>query len=194
MPLDHLAHRVFLERVVTLVPRVLQGLLVLQVKKERRELQVHLASRDYLVLQDHLERVESPENPDKEVKMEPLEPQAIRVKMAFQVNVVDKVLQVLQEQEVEQVPLAQKVARVLLVHLVPLVVQGHLVCKECQEREEVMEILDPKEKRENLVAEVVMASLVKMDQGVLQVPLGPQVQLAHMEIRENLVQLALLVQ
>lgn len=51
-----------------------------------------------------------------------------------------------------------------------------------------MEVLDPKERRESPVAEVVMASLVKTDQGVLQVPLGPQVQLAHMEIRENLVQ------
>ncbi|OXB60908.1 hypothetical protein ASZ78_009400, partial [Callipepla squamata] len=98
----------------------------------------------YLGDQDQLEKMESLENQGQKVILEDLDSQALRVKMESQVNVVRKVLQDLLEQEVGQVLLALKVPRVLLVPLVPLEARGCLVYRECQEKEELLGVLDQK--------------------------------------------------
>uniref|UniRef100_A0A8D0KT75 Uncharacterized protein n=1 Tax=Strix occidentalis caurina TaxID=311401 RepID=A0A8D0KT75_STROC len=134
---------------------------VLLGREENQDHQVHLASRDCLVDQDQLERMESLENQGQKVILEDLDSQALRVKTVSQVNVVHRVLQELLEQEVGQVLLAQKVERVLQDPLVPLEAQGHLAYRECQEKEELLEVLDQKGIRENLVAKVLMACLVQ---------------------------------
>lgn len=89
------------------------------------------------------------------------------MKMASQVNVVHKVPKVLQEAEAERGLQDQKAQRVLVVLQDLPGQQGHPVCKECPVREEDPEVLDPREKRESLVPEVVTACLVKMVEGVL---------------------------
>uniref|UniRef100_A0A8C6K200 Uncharacterized protein n=1 Tax=Melopsittacus undulatus TaxID=13146 RepID=A0A8C6K200_MELUD len=146
-PVDHLEH------------------LVLQGREENQDHQVHLASRDCLVDPDQLERMESLENQVQKVILEDLDSQALRVKMVSQVNVVHRVLQDLLEQEVGQVLLVQKVLRVLLDLLVPLEAQGCLAYRECQGKEELLEVLDQKGIRENLVAKVLMAFLVQEERG-----------------------------
>uniref|UniRef100_A0A8C5X7L1 Uncharacterized protein n=1 Tax=Malurus cyaneus samueli TaxID=2593467 RepID=A0A8C5X7L1_9PASS len=111
--------------------------------EENQDQQAHLASRCCV---------------DQKVTLEDPDSQALRVKMASQENVVHKVLQGLLEQEVDQVLLALKV--VLLAHLVPLEAQDCLAYKECQEKEEHLEVQDQKGRGENLVAKVLTASLV----------------------------------
>lgn len=164
---DHLEHLVLLGRMVMLASRVLLDLLVLLGREENQDHQVHPASRDCLVDQDQLERMESLENQGQKVILEDLDSQALRVKMVSQVNVVHQVLQDLLEQEVGQVLLAQKVLRVLLDHLVQLEAQGCLAYRECQEKEELLEVLDQKGIRENLVAKVLMAFLVQEEREVM---------------------------
>lgn len=158
---DHLDHLVLLGRMVMLAFQVLQDLLVLLEREENQDQQAHLASRDCLVDQDQLERMESLENQGQKVILEDLDSQALRVKMVSQENVVHRVLQDLLEQEVDQVLLAQKVPRVLLAHLVPLEAQGCLAYRECQEKEELLEALDQKGRGENLVVKVLTAFLVQ---------------------------------
>uniref|UniRef100_A0A8B9GC99 Uncharacterized protein n=1 Tax=Amazona collaria TaxID=241587 RepID=A0A8B9GC99_9PSIT len=138
---------------------------VLQGREENQDHQVHPASRDCLVDQDQLERMESLENQGQKVISEDLDSQALRVKMVSQVNVVHRVLQDLLEQEVGQVLLVQKVPRVLLDLLVPLEAQGCLAYRECLEKEELLEVLDQKGIRENLVAKVLTAFLVQEERG-----------------------------
>lgn len=54
-----------------------------------------------------------------------------------------------------------KVPRVPLAHLVPLEAQDCLAYRECQEKEELLEVLDQKGRGENLVVKVLMAFLVQ---------------------------------
>lgn len=158
---DHLELLVLLGRMVMLASPVPLDLLVLLGTEENQDRQGHLASRVCLGDQDRLEKMESLENQGQKVILEDLDSQALRVKMESQVNVVHKVHQDLLEQEVGQVLLALKVPRVLLAPLVPLEAQGCLVYRECQEKEEHLEVLDQKGIRENLVAKVLMAFLVQ---------------------------------
>uniref|UniRef100_A0A8B9EAW2 Uncharacterized protein n=1 Tax=Anser cygnoides TaxID=8845 RepID=A0A8B9EAW2_ANSCY len=104
-------------------------------------------------------------NRGQKVILEDLDSQALRVKMVSQVNVVHRVLQDLLEREVGQVQLAQKVPRVLLAPLVPLEAQGCLAYRECPEKEDLLEVLDQKGIRVNLVAKVLMAFLVQEERG-----------------------------
>lgn len=164
---DHLEHLVLLGRMVMLACRVLQDLLVLLGREENQDQQAPLASRDCLVDQDQLERMESLENQDQKVILEDPDSQARRVKMVSQENVVHRVLQDLLEQEVDQVLLAQKVPRVLPAHLVPLEARDCLAYRECQEKEELLEVLDQKERGENLVAKVLTAFLVQEERGAM---------------------------
>lgn len=180
-----LEHLVLLGRTVMLASQVLLDLLVLLGREENQDQQGHLVSRDCLVDQDQLERMESLENQGQKVILEDPDSQALRVKMVSQVNVVHRVLQGLLEQGVGQVLLAQKVPRVLLDLLDPLEAQGCLAYRECQEKEELLEVLDQKGIRENLVAKVLMAFLVQEEREVMWVPLVLLVLLAHLEIRER---------
>lgn len=161
--LDLPVDRGSLERMVKQEHMDPQDLLVLLVKEENKEQQVHLDFRVCLVLQELLERVENLEMQGQEVKMDFQDFQDQRVKMASQVNEAQQDLQVPQELEAALVLLDLKVEKALLVHLVLLVVWDPQGCKECQEREGVLEILDPREKRETLEAEEEMEHLVKMD-------------------------------
>lgn len=185
---DHLELLVLLERMVMLASLVLLDLLVLLGREENQGHQVLLASRACLVDQDQLEKMESLENQGQKVILEDLDSQALRVKMVSQVNVVHRVLQDLLEREVGQVQLAQKVPRVLLAPLVPLEAQGCLAYRECPEKEDLLEVLDQKGIRVNLVAKVLMAFLVQEERGVMSVPSVLLVLPAHLEIRERLVQ------
>lgn len=160
--LDPLVVRDCLERMVKQEPKDLQEQPVLLVKEENKEQLAHLASRDCLAIQDHLERTESLEKLVQGVKMEFQVHQESRVKTVSQVNEVHQVLQVLQDLEVDLALLDLKVQRALLVLQVLLGVWDHQVCKECQEREEVLEALESRGTRENLVQGVVMVYLVKM--------------------------------
>uniref|UniRef100_A0A8B9CNN3 Uncharacterized protein n=1 Tax=Anser brachyrhynchus TaxID=132585 RepID=A0A8B9CNN3_9AVES len=142
---------------------------------------VHLVRMEKEALVDHLELLVLLErmvmlaslvvcNLQKEtvnlgVILEDLDSQALRVKMVSQVNVVHRVLQDLLEREVGQVQLAQKVPRVLLAPLVPLEAQGCLAYRECPEKEDLLEVLDQKGIRVNLVAKVLMAFLVQEERG-----------------------------
>ena len=148
---DHLELLVLLGRMVMLASPVLLDLLVLLGTEGDP---------------DQLEKMGSLESLGQKVILEDPDSQALRVKMASQVNVVHKVLQDLLEQEVGQVLLAPKVPRVLLVPLVPLEAQGCLVYRECQEKEELLGVLDPKGIRENLVVKVLMAFLVQEESEV----------------------------
>uniref|UniRef100_A0A8C2TST4 Uncharacterized protein n=1 Tax=Coturnix japonica TaxID=93934 RepID=A0A8C2TST4_COTJA len=131
--------------------------LVLLGTEENQDHQVHLASRCCVfVVNCFLTKQEG-----QKVILEDLDSQALRVKMESQVNEVHKVLLDLLEREVGQVLLALKVPRVLLVPLVPPEAQGCLVYRECQEKEELLEVLDQKGIRVNLVVKVLMASLVQ---------------------------------
>uniref|UniRef100_A0A8D2N643 Uncharacterized protein n=1 Tax=Zonotrichia albicollis TaxID=44394 RepID=A0A8D2N643_ZONAL len=161
-PLDHLCLyiKVFSGKFMDFFPHLFDFRVLLE-REENQDQQAHLASRDCLVDQDQLERMESLENQGQRVILEDLDSQALRVKMVSQENVVHKVLQDLLEQEVDQVLLAQKVPRVLLAHLVPLEAQDHLAYRECQEKEELLEALDQKGRGENLVVKVLMAFLVQ---------------------------------
>uniref|UniRef100_A0A8C0HLB7 Uncharacterized protein n=1 Tax=Buteo japonicus TaxID=224669 RepID=A0A8C0HLB7_9AVES len=150
---DHLEHLVLLGRTVMLASQVLLDLLVLLGREENQDHQVHPASRCCVFIVYWFL--------GQKVILEDLDSQALRVKMVSQVNVVHQVLQDLLEQEVGQVLLAQKVLRVLLDHLVQLEAQGCLAYRECQEKEELLEVLDQKGIRENLVAKVLMAFLVQ---------------------------------
>lgn len=163
---DHLELLVLLGRMVMLASPVLLDLLVLLGTEENQDHQVHLAYRVCLGDPDQLEKMGSLESLGQKVILEDPDSQALRVKMASQVNVVHKVLQDLLEQEVGQVLLAPKVPRVLLVPLVPLEAQGCLVYRECQEKEELLGVLDPKGIRENLVVKVLMAFLVQEESEV----------------------------
>uniref|UniRef100_A0A8B9P7L9 Uncharacterized protein n=1 Tax=Apteryx owenii TaxID=8824 RepID=A0A8B9P7L9_APTOW len=152
---DHLEHLVLLGRMVMLDSQVLLDLLVLLEREENQDHQVHLASRYSMNYMYFLI------NRGQKVKLEDPDSQALRVKMVFQVNVVHRALQDLLEQEVGQVLLAQKVPRGLLDPLELLEAQDSLAYKECQEKEELLEVLDQKGIRENLVAKVLMAFLVQ---------------------------------
>uniref|UniRef100_A0A8C3LY86 Uncharacterized protein n=1 Tax=Chrysolophus pictus TaxID=9089 RepID=A0A8C3LY86_CHRPC len=158
---DHLELLVLLGRMVMLASLVHLDLLVLLGTEENQDHRVHLACRVCLGDRDQLEKMESLESQGQKVILEDLDSQALRVKMESQVNVVHKVLRGLLEQEVGQVLLALKAPRVLLVPLVPLEAQDCLVYRECQEKEELLEVLDQKGIRENLVVKVLMAFLVQ---------------------------------
>uniref|UniRef100_G5E7V3 Uncharacterized protein n=1 Tax=Meleagris gallopavo TaxID=9103 RepID=G5E7V3_MELGA len=156
---DHLELLVLLGRTVTLASLVRPDLLVLLGTEENQDHRVHLACRVCLGDRDQLEKMESLESQGQKVILEDLDSQALRVKMESQVNAVHKVLRGLLELEVGQVLLALKAPRVLLVPLVPQEAQDCLVYRECQEKEELLEVLDQKGIRENLVAKVLMAFL-----------------------------------
>lgn len=160
--LDPLDHRAFLERVVTREPRVLRVQQDLQVNEENQEHLDKLASRVCQDLLDPPERMENLVKQDLKVKLVVLEPQVAKVKMAFPVKEVCKVLLELLVIEVLLVLQVQMVGRDLLDHLGPVVQWDHLVFKACLEKEEALEILGQKVKRENLEAEVEMDYLEKM--------------------------------
>lgn len=87
---------------------------------------------------------------------------------------------------VPQVPKEERALLVLLGHLGFL---DLLVYKGCLEREEVLELLVQKVKRENQVEQVLMELQGKMVQEVLLVPLVLPAQLANLEIRAKVVPL-----
>uniref|UniRef100_A0A8C0ZE89 Uncharacterized protein n=1 Tax=Cyanistes caeruleus TaxID=156563 RepID=A0A8C0ZE89_CYACU len=144
---DHLDHLVLLGRMVMLAFQVLQDLLD--------------GNRHADILSSWITYICFLVTRGQKVILEDLDSQAQRVKMVSQENVEHKVLQDLLEQEVDLVLLAQKVPRVLLAHLAPLEAQDYLAYRECQEKEELLEVLDQKGRGENLVVKVLTAFLVQ---------------------------------
>lgn len=187
--LEVLALRVLLERMVRPDLRVLQDLLGLLVTKETQDPLVHKdykACLEQVVLQEKMENLV---NLVQRVRLVHLEFQEARVILVLPVN------EDLLEQEgpldleVELVPLVPKEERVLLVPLDHLVLLVHLVCKECLEKEGVLEALVQRVTRVSLALQVSMVLQGKMVQGVLLVLLVLLVQLVSLEIRVKVVPL-----
>lgn len=187
--LEVLALRVLLERMVRPDLRVLQDLLGLLVTKETQDPLVHKdykACLEQVVLQEKMENLV---NLVQRVRLVHLEFQEARVILVLPVNVDLLEQEGPLDLEVELVPLVPKEERVLLVPLDHLVLLVHLVCKECLEKEGVLEALVQRVTRVSLALQVSMVLQGKMVQGVLLVLLVLLVQLVSLEIRVKVVPL-----
>lgn len=187
--LEVLALRVLLEKMVRPDLRVLQDLLGLLVTKETQDPQVHKdykACLEQVVLQEKMENLV---NLVQRVRLVHLEFQEARVILVLPVNVDLLEQEGPLDLEVELVPLVPKEERVLLVPLGHLVLLVHLVCKECLEKEGVLEALVQRVTRVSLALQVSMVLQGKMVQGVLLVLLVLLVQLVSLEIRVKVVPL-----
>lgn len=187
--LEVLALRVLLEKMVRPDLRVLQDLLGLLVTKETQDPQVHKdykACLEQVVLQEKMENLV---NLVQRVRLVHLEFQEARVILVLPVNVDLLEQEGPLDLEVELVPLVPKEERVLLVPLDHLVLLVHLVCKECLEKEGVLEALVQRVTRVSLALQVSMVLQGKMVQGVLLVLLVLLVQLVSLEIRVKVVPL-----
>lgn len=187
--LEVLALRVLLERMVRPDLRVLQDLLALLVTKETQDPLVHKdykACLERVVLQ---EKTENLVNLVQRVRLVHLEFQEARVILVLPVNADLLEQEGPLDLEVELAPLVPKEERVLLVPLGHLVLLVHLVCKECLEKEGVLEALVQRVIRVSLAAQVSMVLQGKMVHGVPLVPLVLLAQLVSLEIRVKVVPL-----
>lgn len=187
--LEVLALRVLLERMARLDLRVPQDLPGQVVTKETQEALVH---KDYKACLERVvlrEKMENLVNLAQRVRLVHLEFQEARVILVPLVNVDLLDLQGPLGLEGELVPLVLKEERALLVPLGHLVMLVHLVCKECLEKEGVLEALVQKVIRVSPAVQVSMVLQGKMVQGVLLVPLVPLAQLVSLEIRVKVVPL-----
>lgn len=187
--LEVLALRVLLGRMARLDLRVPQDLPGQVVTKETQEALVH---QDYKACLERVvlrEKMENLVNLAQRVRLVHLEFQEARVILVPLVNVDLLDLQGPLGLEGELAPLVLKEERALLVPLGHLVMLVHLVCKECLEKEGVLEALVQKVIRVSPAVQVSMVLQGKMVQGVLLVPLVPLAQLVSLEIRVKVVPL-----
>lgn len=187
--LEVLALRVLLGRMARLDLRVPQDLPGQVVTKETQEALVH---QDYKACLERVvlrEKMENLVNLAQRVRLVHLEFQEARVILVPLVNVDLLDLQGPLGLEGGLAPLVLKEERALLVPLGHLVMLVHLVCKECLEKEGVLEALVQKVIRVSPAVQVSMVLQGKMVQGVLLVPLVPLAQLVSLEIRVKVVPL-----
>lgn len=181
------ALRVLLERMVRPDLRVLQDLLGLLVTKETQDPLVHKdykACLERVVLQ---EKTENLVNLVQRVRLVHLEFQEARVIPVLLGNADLLGQEGPLDLEEELVPLVPKEERVLLAPLGHLALLVHLDCKECLEKEGVLEALVQRVTRVTLAVQVPMVLQAKMVQGVPLVPLVLLAQLVSLEIRVKVV-------
>lgn len=185
--LEVLALRVLLERMVRLDLRVLQDLPGLLVTKETQDPLVH---KDYKACLEQVvpqEKMENLVNLVQRGRLVHLEFQEARVILELLGNADLLEQEGPLDLEVELAPLVPKEERGPLAPLGHLVLLVHLVCKECLEKEGVLEALVQRVTRVILAVQGLMVLQGRMVQGVPLVPLVLLAQLVSLGIRVKVV-------